>query len=294
MKNSKEFKIGAFVVVVLVAAFFLINYLRGEDIMNKEIELVSRYDNIEGLVASAPVYIKGFKAGKVSEVIYQPETDDFKVVCSVKKEFRIPDDSHMTIYAVDIMGGKGVRIDMGESENMASDGDFLSPSYEAGLMDGLASEIGPLLNKVNTTLDSLGTTVAGVNRILSDDNTASISKTLTHLEGTMSDMRKLASAVEGKSSELENFIANLATLSEYCLPFVKVGGSFVPMKSAKTDEEIAEGKKAIHVLGGQIAKVDSFELLDCGERTIINVKKISPTPAKYPRSSAKIAKNPIK
>ena len=89
-------------------------------------------------------------------------------------------------------------------------------------------------------------------------------------------------------------VTNLRDLAEYCLPFVKVGGSFVPMKSAKTEEEIAEGKKAIHILGGQITKVNSFELLDCGERTIINVKKISSTPAKYPRPSAKMAKNPIK
>ncbi len=89
-------------------------------------------------------------------------------------------------------------------------------------------------------------------------------------------------------------VTNLRDLAEYCLPFVKVGGSFVPMKSAKTQEEIAEGKKAIHVLGGQISKIDTFDLLDCGERTIINVKKISSTPAKYPRPSAKIAKNPIK
>jgi 16S rRNA G527 N7-methylase RsmG len=83
-------------------------------------------------------------------------------------------------------------------------------------------------------------------------------------------------------------------LAEYCLPFVKVGGSFVPMKSAKAQDEISDAKKAIHMLGGQISKVDSFDLLDCGERTIINVKKISSTPAKYPRPSAKIAKNPIK
>lgn len=89
-------------------------------------------------------------------------------------------------------------------------------------------------------------------------------------------------------------VTNLRDLAEYCLPFVKVGGSFVPMKSAKTQEEIAEGKKAIHVLGGQISKINTFDLLDCGERTIINVKKISSTPAKYPRPSAKIAKNPIK
>ena len=89
-------------------------------------------------------------------------------------------------------------------------------------------------------------------------------------------------------------VTNLRDLAEYCLPFVKVGGSFIPMKSAKAQEEIAEAKKAIHMLGGQITKSDSFDLLDCGERTIINIKKISSTPAKYPRPSAKIAKNPIK
>lgn len=89
-------------------------------------------------------------------------------------------------------------------------------------------------------------------------------------------------------------VTNLRDLSEYCMPFVKVGGSFIPMKSAKAQEEISEAKKAIHALGGQIAKVDSFDLLDCGERIIINIKKISSTPAKYPRPSAKIAKNPIR
>lgn len=213
MKYSKELKIGVFVVSVLVASFFLINYLRGEDIMNREIEVESCYDNVEGLVTSAPVYIKGFKAGKVSEVVYQPETDDFRVVCSVKKEFRIPEDSHMTIYAVDIMGGKGVKIDLGQSEECVSDGGYLQPSFEAGLMDGLAAGIGPLLEKVSSTLDSLGVTVSGVNRILSDENTAAISRTMAHLEKTMTDLRKLAASVNGKSAELENFIDNLSSVS---------------------------------------------------------------------------------
>ena len=174
MKHSKELKIGIFVVTVLIASFFLINYLRGEDIFNKEIELVSRYENLEGLVASAPVYIKGYKAGKVLEVAYEPSTDDFKVTCSVQKEFRIPADSRMTIYSVDIMGGKGIRIDLGTSAELVSDGDFLQPCFAAGLMDGLEDSLGPLLSKIGNTLDSLNVTVAGVNRILSDENQASI------------------------------------------------------------------------------------------------------------------------
>lgn len=89
-------------------------------------------------------------------------------------------------------------------------------------------------------------------------------------------------------------VSNLRDLSEYCIPFVRPGGMFISMKSAKADEEIEEGKKAVSVLGGKIIEKKTFELENAGERTVILIKKISATPAKYPRPSAKIAKNPIK
>ena len=82
---KKELKIGIFVVSVIVASFFVLNYLRGEDIFNREYKLMSRYDNVEGLVASSPVYIKGFKAGKVIDVSYDTDKGDFVVKCSVSR-----------------------------------------------------------------------------------------------------------------------------------------------------------------------------------------------------------------
>lgn len=88
-------------------------------------------------------------------------------------------------------------------------------------------------------------------------------------------------------------VANLRELSEYCLPFVKKGGRFVALKAAKAAEEISGAKKAIRLLGGEIEQTESFQLCDAGERNIIIIKKISPTNAKYPRPSAKIAKNPL-
>ncbi len=88
-------------------------------------------------------------------------------------------------------------------------------------------------------------------------------------------------------------VANLRELSEYCLPFVKPGGRFVSMKAAKAGEEIDGAEKAITVLGGKTESIHNFELFEAGERNIIIIKKISPTIAKYPRPSAKIAKNPL-
>lgn len=214
MKASKELKIGLFVVVVLTASFFLINYLRGEDILDREMELTGRYDDLHGLVASAPVYVKGFKAGEVTEVQYDPDSDSFQVVCSVLKEFRIPVDSRMVIYSVDIMGGKGVRIDYGASDTITSDGGCLATAFEQDLLGGLGESMGPLLDKVTGTLDSLNVTVAGVNKILTDDNVASIGRTLVHLEKTMSDVKSVAASLQGRSEELDAFIVNLASFSD--------------------------------------------------------------------------------
>lgn len=210
MKFSKELKIGVFVVTVLTASFFLINYLRGKDIYNKEIEISARYADVEGLVSSAPVYIRGYKAGKVTDVVYDSSSDDFKVTCSIIKEFRIPSDSKMMIYGVDIMGGKGIRIDLGTSSEMVTDGAVLTSSSEPSLLDGLASGVAPLMDKVGRTLDSLNVTLASVNRILSDGN---ITRTLAHMERTMASVSAIASDLEGKSDELNAFVENLAVLS---------------------------------------------------------------------------------
>ena len=89
-------------------------------------------------------------------------------------------------------------------------------------------------------------------------------------------------------------VANLAALSEYCLPFVRVNKYFVPYKSQKLDEEILHGKKCISVMGGKIIDKYKFILPETdNERSFIFIKKIKNTPKKYPRSGNKPSKEPI-
>lgn len=90
-------------------------------------------------------------------------------------------------------------------------------------------------------------------------------------------------------------VANLATLSEYSLPFVKVGGSFIPYKSGKISEEVEESRKAINTLGGKIERVDSFILTGTDmERSFVIIDKNKITPSTYPRTAGKPTKEPIK
>jgi len=89
-------------------------------------------------------------------------------------------------------------------------------------------------------------------------------------------------------------VANTATLSEYCLPFVKVGGYFLPYKSGKIDEELAAGKKAVGILGGEIEDVVRFQLAEIeADRAIVKIRKVKPIGKKYPRKAGLPSKEPI-
>lgn len=80
-------------------------------------------------------------------------------------------------------------------------------------------------------------------------------------------------------------VARLNTLAEYCLPLVKVGGYFISYKGGEIEEEVNESLKAIKVLGGEIEKVEKFNLPnDKGNRNLIIIKKIKNTPKQYPRN----------
>ena len=88
-------------------------------------------------------------------------------------------------------------------------------------------------------------------------------------------------------------VAHLRELSEYCLPFVKVGGGFVALKSVGLEQEMEEAKAAIDILGGKVEDICRFTLPDGAERAIAVIRKIRPTPKKFPRPYGKIKKNPL-
>ncbi len=89
-------------------------------------------------------------------------------------------------------------------------------------------------------------------------------------------------------------VAQLNILSEYCLPFVRLSGSFVAFKGGGSVEEIQSAKKAIQTLGGKLNKIHSFELpFDGGARKLAEIEKVRPTPDKYPRNNGRIKSKPL-
>ncbi len=90
-------------------------------------------------------------------------------------------------------------------------------------------------------------------------------------------------------------VANLSTLSEYCMPYVKIGGAFIPYKSGKIEEELNQAKGAVKLLGGKIEEVVTFVLPKTDvERSFVIVRKTEGTSKKYPRKAGLPSKEPLK
>lgn len=146
----------------------------------------------------------------------------------------------------------------------------------------------PHLNVV--LLDSLGKRVKFLNHVIEKLGLKNIEAVHTRAE----DFAKNVDNREKFDIAVSRAVANLSSLSEYCIPYVKSGGCFISYKSGKIEEELEQAKKAIHVLGGETEKVEKFTLAESDmERSLVVIRKIKPTSKKYPRKAGMPSREPI-
>ena len=142
-----------------------------------------------------------------------------------------------------------------------------------------------------TLLDSLNKRLKFLNYVIEELRL----KNINTVHGRAEDLGHKNDTREKYDLCVSRAVANLSTLSEYCIPFVNVGGKFISYKSSVSADEIEESKKAIKLLGGKILsqKIISLPCSDM-ERTLVVIEKIKPTLKKYPRKAGIPSKEPIK
>lgn len=141
-----------------------------------------------------------------------------------------------------------------------------------------------------TLLDSLNKRINFLNIIIETLNLRNIQA----IHGRAEEIARNKLYREKYDVAVSRAVANLSTLSEYMLPFVKVGGKCICMKGANVNEEIEKAKNAIKELGGEIEIVDNFYLSDNdNERNIIIIRKVKETSSKYPRKAGMPSKEPL-
>ncbi len=146
-----------------------------------------------------------------------------------------------------------------------------------------------------TLLDSLNKRLNFLNEVI-DTLNLNEEGSIKTLHGRAEDysIAKEGSLRESFDIAVSRAVANMSTLSEYCLPYVKVGGRFIAYKSEKASDELSKAKSAIHLLGGKLESANEFLLPDSEvSRTICIVEKKENTSKKYPRKAGTPSKQPL-
>jgi len=139
-------------------------------------------------------------------------------------------------------------------------------------------------------LDSLNKRINFLNEVIKDLKLENIKA----IHGRAEDFAQEIQYREKFDVAVSRAVANLTVLSEFCIPYVKVGGYFVAMKGPAVEEEIKQSKNAIRILGGKIEHIEKVEIEDSDlNHNLVIISKIAETHKKYPRKAGMVTKSPL-
>lgn len=140
-------------------------------------------------------------------------------------------------------------------------------------------------------LDSLNKRINFLNEVI---NKLEL-KNIKTIHGRAEDFAQEINYREKFDVAVSRAVANLTVLSEFCIPYVKVGGYFVAMKGPAIDEEMKDAKQAISLLGGKVERIEQVNIEGSDlKHNLVIIKKIKSTPNKYPRKAGMVTKNPLR
>jgi len=254
MKLKREHKTA--LVVITALAFFIwgFNYLKGKDIFKKYHTYYTVLKNVEGIVTSTPITLKGIQIGTVKDMRFVNGYDQTLLVLDVDSDYKIPRDSKVKIYGGNIMGGKNVAIVPGTLSEQAKDGDTLAAQTMPGMFDLVNDKITPLQNKLESILSKTDTLVGSINTVLNPQTQkhlsagiADLSVTLHRLNKTSETLNRLLATNE---KHFNNSVAHLDTVSQN---FSILSDS---LKNIKVGELANNIKKSIAALNTSLDKLN--------------------------------------
>ncbi|MHB8206895.1 MlaD family protein [Mucilaginibacter sp.] len=212
MKISNETKIGIFTTIGIAVLILGYSYLSGNDVFSRSNKYYAVYNSVDGLLVSKPVLVNGFQIGQVSKMVLRP---DGKTVVEFKidPQYNVPSNTHAQLISTDLLGGKAIKFEYGDSKQMAPDRDTLA----ADIQGSLAESLQPIQMKAENLISKLDSSLASINKILNpnfqknvDRSFASIANSLQTLEGTT---KKIDALVGTQSDHINGIMTNAETVS---------------------------------------------------------------------------------
>ena len=207
---SKEARIGLLVAVSILVFFAGFYFLKGSNLFSREYEYHAFYENVQGLQPSAAVQIHGLQVGKVTEINLNRSqlNSKIEVVIAISKKTRLPVGTVAKLTSLDLLGTKGITLDLGTSTDLVEDEAQLPATVEGGIVDKISVEVTPLLQDVRKVVNSIDSVLNSVNQIFSPQARVDLQQSIASLHNTMDNFDGLSGRLNGQSEALAHVIQN--------------------------------------------------------------------------------------
>lgn len=220
MKTSNTVIVGILTVITLGLSYWGFNFLKGKDIFNKENTYYVVYDRLQGLEASNPIYIRGYKIGQVDDVYFTDHThSSFTVVLNVNSDIYVTDSTVARIFSNDLMGNKAIEIILGNNDSLRlKDGDTLIPQIEESLSEQVKLQMLPLKKEAEKLIIDLQNTAQQISYVLNENTgtklAESFSKISKAIESIYGASNSLDSILTGGRSNISKILNNFQSISK--------------------------------------------------------------------------------
>lgn len=258
MKISKEVKIGIIALITLIGFFWGLNFLKGIDIFKPSDEYYATYDNVEGLIESAVVYLHGYKIGSVRDINFDKNKPGKIVVrFALEEKVKIPKNSVALITTSSMISEiKDINLILSDSSTFYQTGDTLIGALDKG-MSGI---IEPIKYKAEETIDNIDSVLIVIKQIFNKTTQANLQHTISNIDSittsfssslsengnitrSLDNLAQITSNIKSKSKELSSILVNLSAFSD---SLAKSEIKTTISNTNKTLEETAEILKKIN------------------------------------------------
>lgn len=199
---------------------FSFNYLKGINLLEKSRHFIVVYDNVEGLVASNPVTINGFKIGNVQKINLSADgSNKLEIKLIIDNEVEFSKSSKAELYETGLIGGKAIAIIPNYQDgSIAESGDYLQGTIKPGLTELVNQKLTPLQDKLESAIQNADKVVLNINELLSDDTKTSLQQSILNFKNISESLNETTNNVNSiilnNSNAIENSLKNIESSSK--------------------------------------------------------------------------------
>lgn len=197
VKIRKETKIGILLLVAVAVAYAGVSYLKGIHVFQKPTIYYGVYERINGLNASNPVVVNGYKVGQVKSIqLIDGQRGKLLVTMMVYEDIPLPKDTRAVLRSSDLLGSMQVQLQLGRSKVYAMSGDTLTPDIEGDLVDEVNEQIRPIKIKAESLISSVDSVIKVVEAILNTQSQANIIESFSGINNAIASLERTAFQID--------------------------------------------------------------------------------------------------